>query len=262
MLDNEEIIGNEELGEQEQQVETDEQIQTDEAGSEQQEVENEETPLETEAPEELVEQPEPTTVPVHVVEKLREDRRQADLDKARLEGELNVYKQKEVAVAAVQQKSPMELVAEEQGIDTTQAGWQREIVLDGELYGKQAAWDKANEVKETIRQSLLTTAKNNPDFQSVINQGEDYLTIRDRKELDQCTSNYGQRAYELCKKALERSGIVAAPVKKTVVLKKPQLKEKPRQENKTVVQPKEKPTPTQDEILSGVPAGVQRAMTY
>jgi hypothetical protein len=202
------------------------------------------------------------TVPVHVVAEQRERAREAELKAARLEGELNAYKQKEVAQVAVAQKSPMQIAAEQQGIDTTQPGWKKEVVMDGEIYEQQAAWDK-NQTAQTVKvESIAAAASQYPDFKQVIAQGEDHLTIAERRMIDKSVGDYGQKAYELCQKALKRAGLENPTAETPAPTTKVPVVQSTTKKAVVPIIPKTPEPPTQDEILSGISPSVQRAMNF
>jgi len=200
------------------------------------------------------------TVPLHVVAEQRERAREAELKAARLEGELNAYKQKEVAQVATAQKSPMQIAAEQQGIDTTQPGWKKEVVMDGELTEQQFAWNENQKIQTVRVESIAAAASQYPDFKQVLAQGEDHLTIAERRLIDRSTGDYGQKAYELCQKALKRAGLEVpaetAPAPKVPVVQSTTKKAV------VPITPKTPEAPTQDEILNGVSPAIARAMSF
>jgi hypothetical protein len=226
------------------------------------ELESPETPA-AEVPEVPNEQPKVDSVPLHVVKELREKNRQRELDNARLEGELNAYKQKEVAQVAVQQKSPMQVAAEQQGIDTTQPGWEDDISMSGSLYKAQSAWDNNQVALKKRAESVMSVAETYPDYEQVCREGVDHLTIAERRIIDGRIDDYGLKAYELCKKALVRAGITkpiedtAIPITPKPVVPKVQSTTKKVDEPR---KPKMPEPPSQDDILSGVSPSVQRVM--
>jgi len=200
----------------------------------------------------------PVTVPVHIVEELRKDRREAEARALQAENELNSFRQQNVAS---QQKSPMQLAAEAQGIDTTQPGWKKEVVVDGELEEQQYAWRKNQDIAAEKSQSVLDFASQHPDFAQVCQQGEQHLTVAETNQLKRCTGDFGQKAYELCQKALVRAGVVQKPAPATII---PKVIPTAQSANNKASEPNNKKAvepPTQDEILQGVSPEIQRAMS-
>jgi hypothetical protein len=241
------------------ETEVSEQVDTELETTEDAETQKPETPAEET---ETVQAAKVETVPVHVVAEQRERAREAELKAARLEGELNAYKQKEVAQVAVAQKSPMQIAAEQQGIDTTQPGWKKEVVMDGELAEHQFAWYETQKTQNAKVESIAVAASQFPDFKQVIAQGEDHLTIAERRIIDKSGGDYGQKAYELCQKAFKRAGLenptteIPAPATKVPVVQSTT--------KKAVVPiiPKTPEPPTQDEILGSISPSVQRVMNF
>jgi hypothetical protein len=212
-----------------------------------------------ETPEKSAEIPvikEPEFAPMHVVKELRTDRAELREQLAKKDGIIETLQREKTTQVAVQQKSPMQIAAEDQGVDVTQPDWRKQVVVDGELEEQQYFWRENQKVLQSRVESTADAAQQHSDFKEICRQGEQHLTLLEVNELRKCTSNFGQKAYELCTKALLRAGIKTVPEVPKVI---PTAQSAT---NKGSELPKKPIIPTQDEILSGISPAIQKIMTF
>lgn len=176
---------------------------------------------------------------------LRSRAQTAELRAERAEGVIEGMKQ--AATKAVPPaKSPLQLRAEQEGVSVG------EVQMDGALYEAQRTYDQqivnqktatdAKTAKAEIMENSRTAAKaKHADWRDIIAAGEGNLTPGELLDLENAGADFGDKAYEVCKVAIER----AKPKTET-----PAPEKKPG-EPETKAETKQEP-PSQQEILDAV----------
>lgn len=150
------------------------------------------------------------TVPLHNVTALRARAQQAELDKARLEGELTALRQQQTQSAPAP-KSPLEAEIERQaaaGID------EEDMTVTPKVYREQQAWEKqqaeqaaqqkaAEKLAKEQLASVVKARGDHDDFDEVIKAGDALLTKGEVVDLSEAGVDFGERTYAKCKAVLE-----------------------------------------------------------
>lgn len=149
--------------------------------------------------------------------------------------------------AAPDKKSPLEIRAEEEGVQVS------EVQLDGALYQAQRRYDAqietAKAAEDTAKAAELVKERSreasrskNADWTAIVDVGQKLLTPGELLDIGNAGADFGDAAYEKCKAAIER----VKPKAET-----PAHEKKPSEpETETTTKPKH--VPTQDEILAAV----------
>lgn len=182
--------------------------------------------------------------------------RDAELDNARLQGRLDEVEASRTQTAAVQEKSPLELAMEEQGV-TAKADLDLTTGETIEIMERQQAWKdrKAqNEVAQDTAAQLLTTQQENGkaeysvergeglDIDTVVGIGENLLTNGEKLDIGQSPDRV-KLAYNLCLKAIIARG--DDKTKETFQKRLDARKPEPAKDDKDP--PKKDPDPDPDE---------------
>ncbi len=169
--------------------------------------------------EQQVESPEQEvqTVPLDKHVALRHRAQTAEIEAAELRGRVSALEQVNTTHAPAA-KSPLELRAEE---DDCSVG---EVRMDGDLYQKQAAWDRQQEnvnaqavADKALAVDTFTSMNEakiaHDDWQTVIDAGDRLLSAGEQLDIKNAGAKFGEVAYAKCKVAIERNKPVeeAAP---------------------------------------------------
>ena len=188
------------------------------------------------------------TVPLHKHTALRTRAQEAEVGRARAEGELAAVKAQQ-AQDAPAVKSPIDLEIERQAaLGITE----EEVVITPALYRKQQNYDKqvANQAAQTkatqelgARQlaSVKKASAAHSDFQQIVKTGEVFLSEGELFDIGKAGDDFGELAYAKCAAALAANKPEAESKSKTGTAPE---KKQSESEAETV--------PTQSEILKGL----------
>lgn len=215
----------------------------------------EETPA---AEEPVVKEP---AVPLHEHTALRQRAQQAEVDKARLEGELAGMKTQQASNApAVISPYDAEVARQEaEGIGEEDMKFTPKILRAQDAYNKQVANQEATATakQQMLNQQVASANKaktEHEDWQATISAGQALLTPGELLDLEQTGVDFGEVAYEKCQTAIARSAKTepdnTAPNKKDDKKSESEAEKKAAAEK--VAAEKAKVVPTQQEILDVV----------
>ena len=229
-----------------------------EQSSEEAEVVTEETP----AASKPVQEP---TVPLHDHTALRSKLQDERVANARLQGQLDAQaaQQAKRAPAAISPLDAEEARQREEGIPDDEMTISPAIIRADKLYDQQLA----NQAAETAakqnheasqRASARTFALVHDDYAEVVRQGMSHLSKYQEAEILDAGADFGEKSYNMCKKAIEASKPAPEPSEQTET-EKLAAEAKAKEEANKKAEANKQPG-SRDAILAGVSDSTARVM--
>jgi len=192
-------------------------------------------------------------VPIAKHAALRQRAQQAEIARARAEGELAALREQQTRQAPASAKSPLDLEIERQaamGIDEEDMTISPKVIKANDIYNQQVANQKAEKAAREELAAKQTASAHKamtiyPDWSQVVQAADGLLTQGELLDITRAGDNFGEIAYEKAQAALARN-------------KKPEPNTSTAPEKKQSKSEAEKAkVPTRQEILDSISADPQ-----
>jgi hypothetical protein len=179
-----------------------------------------ETQTEAVVEEKVTEKVEEPMVPLHEHTALRSRAQTAEVDNARLKGQIDILTAQQTTEAPVNVSPVDREIARQREEDPDLTD--DDIVITAKTFRDQEAWkvQTANQASEDAAASDLkvqqaisvqTAYKVHDDYMDVINQGDKLLTEGQLLDCRNAGADFGEKSYQMCKSAIEKANLKAAP---------------------------------------------------